>query len=118
MNIDRAKPPKDGGEGDTLLASLAVGSPPSQAASDGPLGDRPGLAREETAGRPVGEILLAKAQELESDLLVMGAHSRTRLREMIPGGVAKYVLEHAQIPVLAFHCGARRGQGLRAHPRR
>ncbi|MEE8213323.1 MAG: universal stress protein [Alphaproteobacteria bacterium] len=58
-------------------------------------------------GRPAGrgEILLAKALELESDLLVMG-------------GVTKYVLEHAQIPVLAFHCGARRGQGLRAHPRR
>jgi nucleotide-binding universal stress UspA family protein len=54
-------------------------------------------------GRPVGQILLAKAQELESDLLVMGAYSHTRLREMILGGVTKYVLEHAQIPVLAFH---------------
>lgn len=54
-------------------------------------------------GRPVGEILLAKAQELGADLLVMGAYSHTRLRERILGGVTKYVLEHAEIPVLAFH---------------
>ncbi len=80
---DRVKPLAGGRQGDTPLFRLAVGSPPSHKASDGPLGDRPGLAREGTAGRPAAETLLAKAQELASDLLVMGAHSRTRLREMI-----------------------------------
>ena len=54
-------------------------------------------------GRPAGEVLLAKARELGADLLVMGAYSHTRLRERILGGVTKYVLEHADIPVLAFH---------------
>ncbi len=50
---------------------------------DGLHGDRTGFAREGRGGRPAGEIPLARAQELESDLPVMGAHSRTRLREMI-----------------------------------
>ncbi len=54
-------------------------------------------------GWPIGETLLAKAQELGADFRVMGAYSHARLRESILGGVTKYVLEHADIPVLAFH---------------
>ncbi len=54
-------------------------------------------------GRPVGEILLTKAQELGADLRVMRAYSHARLRESILGGVTKYVPEDAEIPVLAFH---------------
>ncbi len=54
-------------------------------------------------GRPVGEILLTKAQDWGPISGVMGTYSHARLRESILGGVTKYVLEHAEIPVLAFH---------------
>ena len=50
--------------------------------------------------RPVGEVLLAEVQELDADLLVMGAYSHHRLRELILGGVTRDVLPAAEIPVL------------------
>ena len=53
--------------------------------------------------RTAGEALLAKAHELESDLIVMGAYSHMRFREMIFGGVTNYMLEKADIPLLLAH---------------
>jgi nucleotide-binding universal stress UspA family protein len=54
-------------------------------------------------GRRVGQILLEEAKQSGADLLVMGAYSHSRWREMILGGVTRYVLEHADIPVLMAH---------------
>ena len=57
-----------------------------------------------TAGNlEAGEALLAKAKELNADLLVMGAYAHTRLREMILGGVTNYMLEKADIPLFLSH---------------
>ena len=53
--------------------------------------------------RKVGEILLAEAEAIDADLLVMGAYSHSRLREMILGGVTRHVLDHAEIPLLMTH---------------
>ncbi len=53
--------------------------------------------------RSVGEVLLAEAEEVGSDLLVMGAYSRGRLRELLMGGVTRHVLAHAEVPVLMAH---------------
>jgi nucleotide-binding universal stress UspA family protein len=53
--------------------------------------------------RSVGRVLLDEAKEVEANLLVMGAYSHSRLREMIVGGVTKYVIEHAELPVLLAH---------------
>lgn len=50
--------------------------------------------------RPVGEALLDEAEKREVDLIVMGAYSHSRLRELLLGGVTKHVLEHAALPVL------------------
>ena len=50
--------------------------------------------------RSVGAGLLAAATEYGADLLVMGAYSHSRLRQLILGGVTRHVLEHAQLPVL------------------
>jgi nucleotide-binding universal stress UspA family protein len=52
---------------------------------------------------PFGKDLLAKATELNADLLVMGAYSHSPLREMLLGGVTRYVLAHSEIPVLMRH---------------
>ncbi len=53
--------------------------------------------------RSVGEILLSEADAWGADLLVMGAFSHSKLREMILGGVTKHVLSHAEMSVLMVH---------------
>jgi nucleotide-binding universal stress UspA family protein len=50
--------------------------------------------------RRVGEVLLTEVQEKKIDLLVMGAYSHHRIRELILGGVTRDVLPAAEIPVL------------------
>lgn len=53
--------------------------------------------------RLVGEVLLEEAERVSADLLVMGAYSHSRLREMILGGVTRHVLQNADLPVLMAH---------------
>ena len=53
--------------------------------------------------RLVGEVLLEEAERVNADLVVMGAYSHSRLRELILGGVTRYVLQNADIPVLMAH---------------
>jgi nucleotide-binding universal stress UspA family protein len=48
----------------------------------------------------VGAGLLAAAKEFDCDLLVMGAYSHSRLRQLILGGVTRHVLEHATVPLM------------------
>ena len=48
----------------------------------------------------VGAGLLAAAGDFNCDLLVMGAYSHSRLRQLFLGGVTRHVLEHAAIPVM------------------
>jgi nucleotide-binding universal stress UspA family protein len=50
--------------------------------------------------REVGAGMLAAAHAAGADLLVMGAYSSSRLRQLILGGVTRYVLEKADLPVL------------------
>lgn len=50
--------------------------------------------------RDVGAGLLKAATEFGADLLAMGAYSQSRLRQMLIGGVTRYVLEHLSLPVL------------------
>ncbi len=54
-------------------------------------------------GTRPGEALVRAAEGLEADLLVMGAYTHSRLRQLIMGGVTRYVLEHARFPVLLTH---------------
>lgn len=54
--------------------------------------------------RSVGDTLLAAAGENEVGLLVMGAYSHSRLREMLLGGVTRHILKEAAArPVLLAH---------------
>lgn len=52
---------------------------------------------------PVGKALMDRAAGLGCDLLVMGGYGHSRMREMILGGVTRYVLNHAGLPVLMAH---------------
>jgi nucleotide-binding universal stress UspA family protein len=50
-----------------------------------------------------GEVILAKAEEFGCDLIIKGAYTQSRLREMIFGGTTRHVLAHAKLPVLMAH---------------
>jgi nucleotide-binding universal stress UspA family protein len=50
-----------------------------------------------------GETILAKAEELGCDLIVKGAYTQSRLRQMIFGGTTRHILAHAKLPVLMAH---------------
>ena len=52
---------------------------------------------------PFGKTLLDAAHGLSVDLLVMGAYAHSPLRELILGGVTRYMLDHADLPVLMRH---------------
>jgi nucleotide-binding universal stress UspA family protein len=54
--------------------------------------------------RSVGDTLLAAGAEHEDGLLVMGAYSHSRLREMLLGGATRHILKNASArPVLLAH---------------
>lgn len=59
--------------------------------------------RTQSADDDEGRIILAEAKALGADLLVMGAYGRTRLRELVLGGVTRHVLTHATLPVMMVH---------------
>lgn len=50
-----------------------------------------------------GPALLALANELGSDLIVMGGYGHSRFREILLGGVTRAVLESMTVPVLMSH---------------
>ena len=54
-------------------------------------------------GRSTGEAILAQAASLQSDLLIKGAYTQSRLRQMIFGGATRHILAHASLPVLMAH---------------
>jgi nucleotide-binding universal stress UspA family protein len=51
-------------------------------------------------GRSTGEAILATAKSLDCDLLVKGAYTQSRLRQMIFGGATQHILTNAALPVL------------------
>jgi nucleotide-binding universal stress UspA family protein len=53
--------------------------------------------------RAFGEALLAKAHELGADMLVMGAFVHHPARRLLLGGVTRYMLIHADLPVFMRH---------------
>jgi nucleotide-binding universal stress UspA family protein len=58
------------------------------------------LKTAELNGKSTGETVLAESRSLGCDLLIKGAYTQSRLRQMIFGGATQHVLENAMIPVL------------------
>jgi nucleotide-binding universal stress UspA family protein len=54
-------------------------------------------------GRLTGEAILAHAKALGCDLLIKGAYTQSRLRQMIFGGTTRYIMSNAELPVLMAH---------------
>jgi nucleotide-binding universal stress UspA family protein len=64
--------------------------------------------RAETAARRLntrspGEAILEDAASFHADLLVKGAYTQSRLRQMIFGGATSHIIAHAGMPVLMAH---------------
>jgi nucleotide-binding universal stress UspA family protein len=54
----------------------------------------------ELDGKNTGETVLATAKSLGCDLLIKGAYTQSRLRQMIFGGATQHILDNAALPVL------------------
>lgn len=63
---------------------------------------RPGEQSDVAIGTPY-EKILARAADLDADLIVMGTHGRTGLAHLLVGSVAEAVVRHAPLPVLIAH---------------
>ena len=54
-------------------------------------------------GRPPGEAMLAEAAAHGADMMVKGAYTHSRLRQMIFGGATSQILAAAEMPVFMAH---------------
>jgi Universal stress protein UspA and related nucleotide-binding proteins len=80
---------------------------------DGPSGEevvryltRTGItarARHAPQHHGTGETILEETRELGGDLLIKGAYTQSRLRQMIFGGATRHILEMAHVPVFMAH---------------
>ena len=50
-----------------------------------------------------GEAILAEAAAIGADLLIKGAYTQSRLRQMIFGGATSHILASANVPVFLTH---------------
>jgi len=51
----------------------------------------------------ISDVLERHAQDIEADMLIMGAYGHSRFREAILGGATRNMLEHTSIPVFMAH---------------
>jgi nucleotide-binding universal stress UspA family protein len=56
-----------------------------------------------SGGIDVGNVILSRAYDQSADLIVMGAYSHPRVRELVLGGVTRTILESMTVPVLMSH---------------
>ncbi|GMQ96325.1 MAG: universal stress protein [Gammaproteobacteria bacterium] len=53
--------------------------------------------------RSVGETILDETKELSADLIVKGAYTHSRLRQLVFGGATRYLLHNTPIPLFMAH---------------
>jgi nucleotide-binding universal stress UspA family protein len=85
-----------------------VAAPAASAAQVAAALSRRGIAAksetETTSGEiSVEDLLLSRANDLDADLLVMGAYGHSRMREFVLGGVSRSIFRHMTVPVLMAH---------------
>lgn len=57
----------------------------------------------DAGSRAIGEVMLEQAANSNCDLLVMGGYGHSRIRELLLGGVTRFIISHATVPVLLAH---------------
>lgn len=58
---------------------------------------------EATGGGSIAQILAERVDQIEGDLLVIGAYSHSRWREMIIGGATREIIQDSAVPVFMSH---------------
>jgi nucleotide-binding universal stress UspA family protein len=53
--------------------------------------------------RSPGEVVLDECADVGADLLVKGAYTQSRLRQLIFGGATRHIMMHATVPVILAH---------------
>lgn len=53
--------------------------------------------------RPAGEAILDEAGDIGADLVLKGAFTRSRFRQVVFGGITQHILDYARVPVLLAH---------------
>jgi nucleotide-binding universal stress UspA family protein len=53
--------------------------------------------------RGTGETILEQTRQLGGDLLIKGAYTQSRLRQMILGGATSHILAMTNVPVFMAH---------------
>jgi nucleotide-binding universal stress UspA family protein len=61
------------------------------------------VQRDVAADSDVGTVILSRAADIGSDLIVMGVYGHSRMREMVLGGVSRTLLSSMTVPVLISH---------------
>ncbi len=56
-----------------------------------------------SGGRKPGAAILEEAERLGADLLIKGAYTQSRLRQMIFGGATSHILVNTELPVFMAH---------------
>lgn len=91
----------------TVIAIDGFGVPGPSAADAALQLQRNGVAAEHkdcpAVGRKAGRAFLEEAAALGADMLVKGAYTQSRVRQMIFGGATDHILSHAELPVLMSH---------------
>jgi nucleotide-binding universal stress UspA family protein len=68
---------------------------------------RSGIAAEartvKPEGRSAGQAILAEAQRDDADLVIKGAYTHSRLRQMIFGGATTHIINETTVPVFMAH---------------
>ncbi len=54
-------------------------------------------------GRAAGEVIISEAKELGADMIVKGAYTNSRLRQLVFGGATRYLMSKASLPLLLAH---------------
>jgi nucleotide-binding universal stress UspA family protein len=57
----------------------------------------------ESGGKPTGQAMVDQATKFGADLIVKGAYTQSRLRQMIFGGLTRYLILSSPIPVMFAH---------------
>ncbi|SVB96193.1 uncharacterized protein METZ01_LOCUS249047 [marine metagenome] len=57
----------------------------------------------ERGSRGVGEVILEEAQQFQADLIIKGAYTQSRLRQLIFGGATSDLINQASQPMLMSH---------------
>ena len=61
------------------------------------------ITAQSTGALDIGSAILSRAADNEADLIVMGAYSHTRLRELVLGGATRELFMSMTVPTLMSH---------------